>query len=62
MISDVVKHSHLNETQKQVEHLQVQLLRFKIELTNVTMHGDIQVSMDGFLGFADYVFDGFFAD
>lgn len=27
-----------------------------------TQHADIQVSINGFLGFADYFFDGFFAD
>jgi hypothetical protein len=62
MLSDMAKHSHLDEAQKKVEYLQVQLLRFKSELTDVTIHADIQVSIDGFLGFADYFFDGLFAD
>ncbi len=61
-ITDMAKHSHLDEAQKQVENLQVQLRRFKTELTDVTIHADIQVSIDGFLGFADYFFDGLFAD
>ena len=45
-----------------MESLQVQLRRFKTELTDVTVHADIQVNVDGFLRFADYFYDGLFAD
>lgn len=62
MISGMAKHSHLDEAQKLVEDLQVQLRRFKTELTDVTIDADIKVSIDGFLYFADYFFDGLFAD
>lgn len=62
LLSDMAKHNHLNEAQQQVEYLQVQLRRFKTELTDVTIHADMQVSIDGFLSFADYFFDGLFAD
>lgn len=62
LISDMVKHGHLDEAQQQVECLQVQLRRFKTELTDVTISADMQISIDGFLYFADYFFDGLFAD
>lgn len=62
LLSDMAKHSHLDEAQRQVEYLQVQLRRFKTELTDVTIHADMRVSIDGFLSFADYFFDGLFAD
>lgn len=62
LLSDMAKHSHLNGAQRQVEYLQVQLRRFKTELTDVTIHADMQVSIEGFLCFADYFFDGLFAD
>ncbi|HWP51393.1 MAG TPA: hypothetical protein VN626_06825 [Clostridia bacterium] len=62
LFSDMAKHSHLNDAQQEVEYLQVQLRRFKTELTDVTIHADMQVSIDGFLHFADYFFDGLFAD
>jgi hypothetical protein len=62
LLSDMAKHSHLDEAQKLVEDLQVQLRRFKTELIDVTIDADIQVSIDGFLHFADYFFDGLFAD
>ena len=58
----LAKHGHLDEAQRQVEHLQVQLRRFKTELTDVEVSADIQISIDGFLSFADFFFDGLFAD
>jgi len=62
LLSDMAKHSHLDKAQQQVEYLQVQLRRFKTELTDVTIQADIRISIDGFLSFADYFFDGLFAD
>lgn len=62
LLSDMIKHSHLDKAQQQVEHLQVQLRRFKTELTDVRISADLQVGIDGFLFFADYFFDGLFAD
>lgn len=60
--NDIQKHSYLDEAQNEVEQLQIQLRRLKTELTDIIIHTDIQVSINGFLGFADYFFDGFFAD
>lgn len=62
LLSDMAKHGHLDEAQQRVEYLQVQLRRFKTELTDVTINADMQVNIDGFLCFADYFFDGLFAD
>lgn len=62
LFSDMVKHSHLDNAQQEVEYLQVQLRRFKTELTDVEIQADMQISINGFLGFADYFFDGLFAD
>lgn len=62
LLSDMAKHSHLDEAQQRVEYLQVQLRHFKTQLTDVTIQADMQVSIDGFLCFADYFFDGLFAD
>lgn len=61
-LADVAKHSHLDEAQGAIERLQSQLRRFKTELADVTIHADMQVNVDGFLRFADYFFDGLFAD
>lgn len=62
ILSDIAKHSHLDNAQCQIENLQVQLRRFKTELTDVTIHADMQINIDGFLNFADYFFDGLFVD
>lgn len=62
LIADMAKHSHLDEAQGKVERLQGALRRFKTELADVEIIADMQVSIDGFLRFADYFFDGLFAD
>ena len=62
LLVDMAKHSHLDEAQGCIEHLQSQLRRFKTELADVRISADMQVNVDGFLRFADYVFDGLFAD
>ncbi len=62
LVADLVKHGHLDEAQAAVEDLQIQLGRFRTELADVTIQADVQVSIDGFLRFADYFFDGLFAD
>lgn len=62
LVADLAKHSHLDEAQGAIEQLQSQLRRFKTELADVTIQADMQVNVDGFLRFADYFFDGLFAD
>lgn len=62
LISDLAKHSHLDEAQQKIEELQIQLRRFKTELADVKISADVHISIDGFLRFADYFFDGLIAD
>ena len=62
IFSDIAKHNHLDEAQRKVRQLQDELRRFKTELTDVTIEEDMQVSVDGFLRFADYFFDSIFTD
>lgn len=62
LMTDIIKYSHLDGAQGQIEQLQSRLRRFKTELADVAIDGDLQVSVDGFLRFADYFFDGLFAD
>ncbi len=62
LFSDIAKHSHLDEAQNKVEQLQNELRRFKTELSDVTIQADMQISVDGFLRFADYFFDNLFTD
>ncbi len=62
MLADIAKHDHLDSAQYAVGTLQVQLRKFRTELADVRIDGDIQVQIDGFLRFADFFFDGLFAD
>ena len=45
-----------------VQELQSQLRHFKTELADIQISANMQVNIDGFLRFADYFFDGLFAD
>lgn len=62
LITDLAKHSRLDDAQQLVEYLQDALRRFRTELTDVEVDADMQVNIDGFLRFADFFFDGLFAD
>jgi len=57
-----MKHDHLDDAQTKINRLQVELRKFKTELSDVEVHADIQVQIEEFLKFADYFFDGLFAD
>ena len=62
IITHMAKHSHLDEAQDLVYELQSKLRRFKTELADIQITANMQVNIDGFLRFADYFFDGLFAD
>ena len=62
MLSDLAKHSHLDDAQAAVEELQTHLRHFKTELADVTIDANLQVNIEGFLRVADYFFDGLLAD
>ncbi|MBQ8639674.1 MAG: hypothetical protein IJ468_10950 [Lachnospiraceae bacterium] len=62
LISDLAKHDHLNDAQRKVEQLRVRLRQFKTELKDIQVSAPPQVQIDGFLHFADFYFDGLFAD
>lgn len=62
LMTDMLKHGDIDEAQKRIEELQVQLRNFKTELTDVRIEANITIDIDEMLKFADYMFDGFFAD
>ena len=63
LISDLAKHSHLDEAQAGAERLQILLSRFRTELMDVSVDKELgAVNVEGFLRFADYFFDGLIAD
>lgn len=62
LITQMAKHDHLEQAQQKVQLLQSCLHRFKTELADVSIRVDVQARVDGFLGFADWFFDGLFVD
>lgn len=62
VLADMAKHGKIDEAQALIEELQVQLRKFKTELTDVRIEADIKIDISEMLKFADYFFDGFFAD
>lgn len=62
MLADAVRADHFDHAQSMVEKLQIQLRRFRTELADVKIDADIQICAEGFLRFADFFFDGLFAD
>ncbi len=62
IVADLAKHSHLDDAQNKVTHLQNALRRFGTELTDVKVQAELQVNIEGFPRFADFFFDGIFAD
>ena len=62
VITHMAKHGHLDTAQDLTEELQQKLRKFKTELADIRITADTQVNIDGFLRFADYFFDGIFAD
>lgn len=61
-VSDIAKHSHLDQARDHGSRTQRLMNRFKTELTDVKVNTNIQIEMDGFTKFADFFFDGFLMD
>ena len=62
MLVDMSKREHIESAQGLVGNLQAELRRFKTELADVQIQGDIQIEMDDFSMFADWFFDNIFTD
>lgn len=62
IITHMAKHGHLDDAQANVMALQGALRKFKTELADINIQANMQVNVEGFLRFADYFFDGLFAD
>lgn len=62
LISDLAKHSNIDNAKYEVEETQTALSRFRTELADVKINSDIRIETDGFAKFADFFFDGLIAD
>lgn len=61
-LTTFVKHSKMDNAQRYVEQAKYDLQTFSRELNDVSMHMNINVGSSDFLSFADYFWDGLFAD
>ena len=62
LFKDMQKHEHLHTAQDMIQDLRDELRRFKTELADVNMEGDMQIELDDFSEFADWFFDNIFTD
>lgn len=61
-VSDLAKHSDIDSATSEVEKAQRALLNFRTELADVSISSEIAIEIDEFSKFADFFFDGIFAD
>lgn len=62
LLTDVVKHSRIDDATSEVEESQKALLQFRTELADVKIINSIGIEISEFSKFADIFFDGIFAD
>ncbi len=62
LITDMMKHSHLDDAKSAAESVQTALSLFRAELADVQISNNINIETDGFAKFADFFFDGLIAD
>ncbi|MBU5257560.1 coiled-coil domain-containing protein [Tissierella praeacuta] len=60
--TDIIKHSKIDDANKLSYDVQHHLKRFQKELADVNQFTDIEVNIGSFARFADFFFDGLFAD
>ncbi|HRU42613.1 MAG TPA: hypothetical protein P5021_11560, partial [Candidatus Diapherotrites archaeon] len=58
LISDLAKHSHIDNAKYEAEQAQILLRRFRAELADIRIREDIHIETGGFAKFADFFFDG----
>lgn len=62
LLADMAKHDKLDEAQKSIEQLQIDLQHFNTELADIPIRADMKVTIDAMLQFADIFFDNIFTD
>lgn len=62
LMSDLMKHSHIDDAKGEADQIQSNLSQFRAELADVRIQNEIHFETDGFGKFADFFFDGLIAD
>lgn len=61
-LTDIAKHETLDEAQKNVESLQIELQKFNKELSDIPSRESLQISIDRMLNFSEAFFENLFMD
>ncbi|MBE4906538.1 hypothetical protein IMZ08_00520 [Bacillus luteolus] len=61
-ISDMIKHQHIDDAERNVHRAQTRMRQFQKELLDVQQQADVEINISGMLKFADFFFDGLIAD
>ena len=62
LLTDIIKHSHINDADAMAQRAQYLMRSFRTELADIHVDSNIKVDISSFAVFADYFFDGIFAD
>ena len=62
LLTDLAKHSNIDDAKSEIENTQKKLRQFKTELVDVNISSDVTIEIDDFAKFADFFFDGLIAD
>lgn len=62
VLVDVIKHSYINQTKRNLEDLKYLADKFARELNDVNFVMNLNIDIGGLLSFSDWFFDGFFVD
>lgn len=62
LITDMIKHSHIDDARNTASEVQSLLNHFNTELADVKITSQIAIEIEGFTKFADFFFDGLIAD
>ncbi len=61
-ITDMIKHSHIDDARDAVSAIQSLLNNFRTELADIKINSEIHINIEGFAKFADFFFDGLIFD
>lgn len=62
LIATMAKHSKIDEAQQEINNIRFLIKKFHSELEDIGREIDLSIEIGSFLTFADYMFDGLFAD
>jgi len=62
LLCDLAKHSDIDDAQTEAQQSQYLLRQFRTELVDVKINSDLRIEVGSFAKFADFFFDGLFAD